>query len=189
MASTTTRLMSFEEFEQLPDSDWMRQELHHGELFEMPPPKQGHKLIQRQLRRMLENAGGSSGVVETEIGFRPCPGNEYWSGDVVFISRQRWEETSRDGYVEGAPELVVEILSPSNTRRKMRERRKIYLDNGCREFWVVDPKQREVEVSTPDAHTITYKSGQRIPLFFTNDSAGSASSTNDSSIAVDAIFE
>jgi hypothetical protein len=70
-------------------------------------------------------------------------------------------------------------LSPSNTMSKMRERRKICLENGCVEFWMVDSKSREVEVSTPDGHSIAYKPGQKIPLFF---AAGS-------SIAVDTIFE
>jgi Uma2 family endonuclease len=79
----------------------------------------------------------------------------------------------------GAPEIVIEVLSPSNTIKKMREGRKICLENGCREFWTVDSKSREVEVSTPDGHSNTYKPGQQVPLFF---AAGSG-------IAVDAIFE
>jgi Uma2 family endonuclease len=179
MASTTTRLMSFEEFEKLPDSRDVRQELHHGELIEVPPPKQGHKLIERRLRRLFENAGGGSGEAEIEVGFRPCPGNEYWIADVVFVSRDRWDAIPDDGYMQGAPDLVVEILSPSNSAAEMRDKRKICLENGCREFWVVDPKLREVEVSTPDGHTITFQPGQQVPLFF---GAGS-------SLGVDSIFE
>jgi Uma2 family endonuclease len=179
MASTTTRPMSFEEFEQLPDSDWMRQELHHGELIEVPPPVQGHKIIERRLRRLLEGAGGSSGVVETEVGFRPCLSNEYWIADVAFVFSKRWADIPRDGYMVGAPELVIEVLSPSNTMKKMGDRRKICLENGCIEFWVVDSKSGKVEVSTSDGRFTTYKSGQSIPLFF----------AEGSSIAVDAIFE
>jgi Uma2 family endonuclease len=171
--------MSFEEFEQLPESGWMRQELHHGELFEMPPPKQGHKLIEMRLQDLLAKPTCRAGVVTNEVGFRPCPGNEYWIADVVFVSRDRWDEIPADGYMVGAPDLVVEVLSPSNTRSKMHDRRKICLENGGLEFWIVDPKSREVEVSWPDGHSITYKPGQQIPLFF---AAGS-------SIAVDAIFE
>jgi Uma2 family endonuclease len=75
--------------------------------------------------------------------------------------------------------MVIEVLPPSNTSSEMRDRRNICLENGSREFWVVNPKLREVEVSRPDGHSITYKSGQQIPLFF---AAGP-------SIAVDAIFE
>jgi Uma2 family endonuclease len=179
MASTTTRLLSWKEFEQLPESDWMRQELHHGELFEMPPPVHRHKNIERRLRRSIEHVGSDFGVVETEVGFRPFLGNEYWIADVALVSHERWNATPPDGHIIGAPELVIEVLSPSNTRKKMADRRKICLENGCREFWIIDPKKREVAVSTPDGRTITYKPGQQIPLFL----------ADASNIAVDAIFE
>jgi Uma2 family endonuclease len=52
----------------------------------------------------------------------------------------------------------------------MRDKRKLCLANGSREFWVVDPQQREVEVSTPnDGHSVIYGPGQKIPLFFTSE--------------------
>jgi Uma2 family endonuclease len=66
----------------------------------------------------------------------------------------------------GAPDVVVEILSPSNTAAETLDKRNICLENGSREFWIVDADHRQVEVSTPDGHTITPKSGQEIPLFF-----------------------
>lgn len=177
--TTTTRLMTWEEFLNLPESDWMRQELHHGELFEMPPARHGHKNIEMRLRRLPEHAGGRSGIAEIEVGFRPCPGNEYWTGDVVYMSRERWDSVPADGFMEFVPELVIEVLSPSNRPGKMRDRKNVCLGNGGREFWVIDPEKHQVEVSTPDGHSITYQSGQQIPLYF-NPSA---------SIAVDAILE
>jgi Uma2 family endonuclease len=179
MASTTTRLISFEEFEQLPESDWMRQELHHGELVEVPPPIQRHKIIEMRLQDLLKEAGGRVGVATTETGFRPVIRNEYLIADVPFISREIWDAIPRDGYMVGAPELIIEVLSPSNKTKRMSYRRKICLENGCREFWVVDPKKREVEVSTPDGQSVNYRSGQQIPLFF----------TDESSLVVDSIFE
>jgi len=179
MASTTTRLISFEEFEQLPESDWMRQELHHGELIEVPPPIQRHKRIEHRLQQFLQIAAGPAGVVTTEMGFRPVIGNEYLIADVVFISQEIWDAIPPDRYMVGAPELVIEVLSPSNKTKRMSYRRKICLENGCREFWIVDPEQRKVEVSTPDGHSISYQPGQEISLFF---AAGST-------VAVDAIFE
>jgi len=60
----------------------------------------------------------------------------------------------------------------------MIDKRTLCLENGSREFWVVDMDHRRVEVSTPDGLTVTYKSGQQIPLFF---AAGAQ-------LAVDAIF-
>jgi len=53
-----------------------------------------------------------------------------------------------------------------------------FLENGGRQFWRVDLDGRFIKVSTPDGHTITYKSGQHIPLFF----------APGASIAVAAIF-
>jgi Uma2 family endonuclease len=163
----------------LPESDWMRQELHHGELFEMPPARHGHKNIQRRLTRLLETAAGATWLAAEDIGFRPFAGPEYWIGDVVSTQLTRWDAIPDDGIMSFVPELVIEVLSPSNRPGKMRDRKNVYLENGGHEFWLVDPKKREVVVSTSDGHSTTFKSGEQIPLFF-NSSA---------TIAVDAIFE
>ena len=178
MASTTTRLMSFEEFEQLPDSPWMRQELHHGELIEVPPPKHRHTEIELRIRELMEDAGRGLGKFATEIGFRPTTGPEYLIADVVFITKKHWDSVPGDGYIVGAPEIVIEVLSPSNRAPKMRARREICLGNGCAEFWIVDATKQQVEVSTADG-AIVYKSGEQIPLRF----------APGKTIAVDAIFE
>jgi len=175
VATTTTKLMTFAEFEQLPNPpEGFRQELRHGELFQVAPPKFDHSRVQWQLRRLLERAAGDAGIVTMEIGFRPTLENEYWIADVALVSKASWN--SGDDYLSGAPQLVVEVLSPSNTATEMLDKRNICLENGSREFWVVNRDHRQVEVSTPDGHTITYKSGQEIPLFF------------GGSLAVDAIF-
>ena len=167
MATTTTKLMTFAEFEQLPNPpEGFRQELRHGELFQVAPPKFEHSRVQWQLRRLLERAAGDAAIITIEFGFRPTPENEYLVADVVFASKERWGATDPEGYFGGAPEIVVEVLSPSNTATEMIDKRNICLENGSREFWIVDSDHRQVEVSTPDGHTITYKSGQEIPLFF-----------------------
>ena len=164
MASTTTKLMTVTEFEQIPNPPGGRYELYHGELVEVSFPKLPHVRAQRQLRRLLEHAAGDAGVVDKEIPYRPLPEHECWGADVAFVSRKRWD--SFDDYLMGAPELVIEVLSPSNTAAEMLDKRNTCLENGAREFWVVDTAHRQIEVSTPDGHTRTYKSGQEIPLFF-----------------------
>ena len=166
MASTTTHLTTFAEFEKLPDPPGGKYELHHGELVFVAPPKRGHNQIQLRLLRLLGPAAAEAGELTMELGFRPAPDHEYWTADVALVEWKRWNETPLDGYIEGSPELVIEVLSPSNTLAEMRDRRKLCLENGAREFWIVDAKLREVEVSTPDGHGVTYKSGQNIPLFF-----------------------
>jgi Uma2 family endonuclease len=165
LAPTTNRPMTFEELEQLPESKGFRQELHHGELVEMPLPIYRHYAAQLRLRDLIANASPDL-VVGMEFGFKPLPQYEYWIADVAAVSRDRHMKALRDGYFEGVPELVIEVLSPSNSAKEMRERRKICLANGAVEFWTVDEDDREVEVSTPDGRSITYKSGQQVPLFF-----------------------
>jgi len=166
--------MTFAEFEQLPSNPAGRQELRSGELCNVPPPKWDHYLCQRNLRRLLSEAAGNKGLVDTEMGFRAKAEHEYRVADVAFLSRVRAE--SVQGYLLGAPELVIEVLSPSNTAAEMLDKKTLCLQNGSLEFWVVSLEHRQVEVSTPDGRSVTYTSGQQIPLFF------------GASIAVDEIF-
>ncbi len=174
MATTTTRLMTFEEFQAIPNPPGAYYELRHGELVKVAFPEFRHVRAQWQLRRLLESAAGDTGVVTQEMPCRPLPEDECRAADVAFISKARWG--SIEEYLFGAPELVIEVLSPSNTAGELLEKRKLCLENGSREFWAVDTRLRQVEVSTPDGHTITYKSGQESPLLF------------GGHLAVDAIF-
>ena len=75
-------------------------------------------------------------------------------------------QASLDGYIIGSPEIVVEVLSPSNTASELYEKEKICIQNGCLEFWVVDPKTREVRVTTSNGTVHYYAPGDQIPLYF-----------------------
>jgi Uma2 family endonuclease len=166
VATSTTRPMTFEEFERLPNPPGGRYELRHGELFLVAPPRHDHYKIQQRLVRLLLRAAGDAGEAGTEMGYRPLPDHEYWYADVAFLSRHRWDQTPDKGNIQGSPELVIEVLSPSNTAAEIRDKRKLCLETGSREFWIADIDLREVEVSTADGRGVTYKSGQSIPLFF-----------------------
>jgi len=166
VASTTTRLMTFAEFEQLPDPRDGRLELRHGEVAKVPPPDyDNHFVIQQVLRDLLDQAASGQGRAYTEAPFRALPEGEYRVADVAYAPKHRWARPKPRGF-EGAPDLVIEVLSPSNTLAEMIDKKILCLENGCLEFWLVDSEHRQVEVSTPDGHSITYKSGQEIPLLF-----------------------
>jgi Uma2 family endonuclease len=179
MASTTTRLMTVEEFAKLPETAAFICELRNGEVVQMTRPVFGHIRVQHQLQQMLGDAAGDRRSAYIEAPFRPLPEHELRVADVAYAPRERWDAVSSKGYLAGAPELVVEILSPSNTAAEMLEREQICLENGCREFWIVDLNRRQVKISTPEGRTATYKSGAAIPLFF----------ATGKTLAVDAIFE
>jgi Uma2 family endonuclease len=56
----------------------------------------------------------------------------------------------QDAYLMGAPDLVVEVLSPSNTVDEINDKMALCLENGCSSFWVVDPKRKRVSVTEGD---------------------------------------
>ena len=157
--------MTIAEFRQLPaDSGPVYHELHHGELVTVTRPKLKHSLIQRILRRLLEQVAESGSLVEVELAFRPLPEHELWVADVAYLCAEKFREADPEDNIRGVPELVIEVLSPSNTAAEIYEKEQICLANGAQQFWVVDADRRQVKVSTPDGHTITYQSGQEIPL-------------------------
>jgi Uma2 family endonuclease len=164
--TSSTGLMTFAEFERLPESNAGRQELRHGELVCMSPPKWDHYMCQQRLRRLLAEAAGSRGVAGAEMAFRASPEHEFRYADVGYLSEERARAVGNKDNLRGAPDLVIEVLSPSNTVAEMIDKKTLCLENGSREFWVVDIDHAQVEVSTPDGRGITYKSGQQIPLFF-----------------------
>jgi Uma2 family endonuclease len=165
MAETTAHLMTVAEYKQLPEhNEAFYYELHHGELIKVCHPKTRHFNTQWRLVELLAPLIGDTGIVRIEVAFRPLPEHEVWAADVAFVSKGRWKQIDPDDYLQGAPELVIEILSPSNRAQEILDKEKTCLEGGCREFWVVDEKRRQVKVTTPDGLTKTYREGQQIPL-------------------------
>jgi Uma2 family endonuclease len=65
--------------------------------------------------------------------------------DILFIRQERLDIIKKD-WVEGAPDLIVEILSPSNWLDDRRTKYSMYAQAGVREYWLVDPDKRQIEV-------------------------------------------
>ena len=156
--------MTVEELRRLPESGTPFCELRHGELVKVTPPKFKHRLIQNRLVDLLRPLAPAGGYVSMEFDFRALPEHELRTADVAFVTKERFEAIDPEDNLHGAPDLVIEVLSPSNTAAEMNEREKLCLENGCQEFWVVDSDLRQVKVSTPDGITTTYRAGQEIPL-------------------------
>jgi Uma2 family endonuclease len=145
--SVHTGLITVEEYLKLPDAKEGRTELHHGEVVVMPPPKNGHQDNQDRIQMCLKRLAGQKYVVRMEMAFRPTHEYELWVADVGCITSQRHKATPANEYIMGAPELVVEVLSPSNTMYKINDKMSICLNNGCVSFWVADPKRKRVSVT------------------------------------------
>jgi Uma2 family endonuclease len=132
---STTSLMTFAEFEQLPDAPGKR-ELFDGELIELPPPELVHsKISKRYCFALLTQLGESR--VWYETGYRIAGG---WLQPDVSVT---WpDQPMLDRYFSGGPMLAVEILSPSNTAADIERKITLYLSEGGGEVWVVDGKRR-----------------------------------------------
>src|SRR6266568_8288060 len=112
---STTTLLTFEDFERLPDSPGKR-ELLDGELIEMPPAKRRHAKIQRRIDRNLSPYVLERGLgdVYTEAGFKL--GERHWvQPDVSLVSTGQDDAGDPEGYFEGAPRLAIEVISAANT--------------------------------------------------------------------------
>jgi Uma2 family endonuclease len=164
MATTTTGLVTVEEFRKLPEGNDVYFELRGGEVVPVTRPKHKHHLIQRRLRRLLENLAPPEGAVDTEVAFRARAEYELRVADVAYVSAAREASIDPEDNLRGAPDITIEVLSRSNTAAEIFEKEKLCLENGAKEFWVVDPRLRQVRISTPDARTITWHPGQQIPL-------------------------
>jgi Uma2 family endonuclease len=153
--------MTVEEFRKLEDPPGHYLELHNGEVVQMTRPKLKHWRIQERMRQIFDEAFGNRGMAAIEFAFRPKPEHEVWAADVAWISRERFGQADDDDNLAGAPDIVVEVLSPSNTASEILEKKLMCMDNGCVEFWVVDSRKRVIEITRP-GQTFTYRSGESL---------------------------
>ena len=161
--SVETQLMTVEDFQKLPDPPSGHYELHHGQVVLMPPRKKIHVKAQRRLFGLLLPLLEDLGFLDEELPFRPAPEYQYWQCDIGFITQERWDN-DRNEYFLGAPDIVIEVLSESNTVDEILDRQDVCLANGCIAFWTVDPKRQTVMVTTPDRKTLTYDRTSSVPL-------------------------
>jgi Uma2 family endonuclease len=145
MAVETT-LVTVEDYLQLPPTKTGHYELHHGEIVHITAPKWGHHRIQDRIQMILKRLSEDRAVVQMEMAFRPAPDYEVWEADVGLVSLDRENSVGDDEYLSGAPDLVVEVLSPSNTVDEIDDKMTICMTNGCVSFWIVNPKRKIISV-------------------------------------------
>ncbi len=151
--ATTTHLLTWEEFERLPD-DGMHHELIEGEHQILPPPKSKHSIIASNLADAFQPLK-AKGRVFCEAGYKLSDDPATWlQPDVSFLTAARVHATDPDGYFLGAPDLAIEIISPSESARHVERKIALYLDKGAAAVWVIYPDSRTVHVHTPDRKSI-----------------------------------
>ncbi len=144
-------LITNDYLEKMPRDENLRYELIGGEIFVSTAPRFIHQLLVTRLLMAISKdlERNSSGIVLTTPGliFSEFDGV---IPDLIYISHERIEEIldEESGKFYGAPEIVIEILSPgrANARRDLQIKRELYEIYKVPEYWVVDPFEKEVTV-------------------------------------------
>jgi len=150
----TTRLMTADELLMLREDGW-QYELRRGELIRMDSASEGHGSLEvRAIVRLgsYVEANRLGRVYAGDTGFRLFSNPDTVRGpDVAFVARERLATgPARDHFYVGAPDLAVEIVSPSNGAPQLREKVEEYLQAGARLVWVIYPTTRSVTVYRAD---------------------------------------
>jgi Uma2 family endonuclease len=158
MSSVAQRLMTAEEFSRLPGSE--HKELVRGEVFESIPLSKEHGKIALAIGSLLrpwvkQGAGGQVGV---ESGFILSPGTStVRAPDVHYVSDGRiGSDNESSAFWTVAPDLAVEVVSPSETAQEVREKVREFLAVGTPLVWTVYPRTGEVIAHTADGLARTY---------------------------------
>ncbi len=124
-----------------------RYELIGGDLYMAPAPLTRHQVILLNLALLI-----GPFVRQHNMGlFLPAPVDVIFSDedvlqpDLLFVAADR-EGILTERACEGAPDLVIEILSPSTSQRDRQLKRKVYANYGVKEYWLVDPETDSIQV-------------------------------------------
>ena len=136
--------LTYADYLNLPGGE--RYELLDGELVLVASPSEPHQRASKRLTRQLlavEDRGlGQIYVAPFDVVLSDT---EVVQPDLMFISQERGDIITHAN-VQGAPDLAVEILSPSTANRDWTRKREMYARHGVKEFWIVDPEARIVWV-------------------------------------------
>ncbi|MBM3934169.1 MAG: Uma2 family endonuclease [SAR202 cluster bacterium] len=138
-----------QDYMNLPESEDKRYELIEGELYMVPAPKFAHQIISKKLFRVIDEfvERGKLGVVAYAPVDVVLSVEDVMQPDIIYVSSDRESIITEDN-VQGAPDLVIEILSPGTAGRDRTIKRGKYARFGVREYWIVDPQKRTLEVTT-----------------------------------------
>ena len=148
MATTTqgTVRRTYNDYCATPDDE--RYELLNGNLMMVPAPNMKHQKVLVRLAQKLSNFAEEHRLGEVYVA--PCDvvlsDTDVVQPDLLFISRAR-EHTVTDKNVRGAPDLVIEILSPSTADHDLGYKHDLYGRHGVLEYWIVDPMAETIAVN------------------------------------------
>jgi Uma2 family endonuclease len=137
--------LTYEDYCALP-ADGLRYEIVDGALFSEPSPRRSHQEAAFRLATLLDAHARARGLGKVYIAPFDVilDRTTVLVPDVIFVARDRLGIVAERG-VEGAPDLIVEILSPGTGRRDRVAKLNAYTRHGVQHYWLVDPVEKTLE--------------------------------------------
>jgi Uma2 family endonuclease len=138
--------VSYADLERAPE-DGRRYELYDGEVFVVPAPLPKHQIVQHTvtdlLRDYAKDSGGFAVGSPIDIAFSEF---DVLQPDAVYFSADRAHLVDVHRLIRHAPDLCVEVLSPSTVATDRGKKMQMFARYGVREYWIVDPGSETIEV-------------------------------------------
>ena len=143
----TTKKYTYQDYLKLPEEPGYRFEVLEGVLVKDPSPSVMHQRVSRRLIRVLEDYFSEIDP-EGEVFFAPLDVTfqeiTVVQPDLLYISGEQ-KKLVEEARIDGPPTLVVEIISPSTSRKDRIQKRNIYLKYEVQHYWLVHPEERTLE--------------------------------------------
>jgi Uma2 family endonuclease len=160
------RRMTAGEFLTLPVSN-LPHELIHGEEIMSPSPTLRHQIVSSRLFKLIERLIPNGVVFYAPVDVYLDEENVV-QPDVLWIAEGSVCKPVQDKYLQGAPDLIVEIFSPGTALRDKKDKFRLYEKFGVREYWMVDPDEQWLEIwQLKEAHFVL------VDVFGTKDTCAS----------------
>ncbi len=142
---TETKKYTYEDYQKLPEGP--AYQLINGELIISPSPNVYHQKVSYNLIILLnkfieKDKTGTVLYSPIDVYFGEF---ETYQPDIIFIFKER-DSIIKEKRIEGAPDIVIEILSESNAYYDLKHKKNIYEKFGVKEYWIVDPMDRSLEI-------------------------------------------
>jgi Uma2 family endonuclease len=139
--------ITYEHYKLIEDLADKRYEVIGGRLMMTPAPIPYHQRISRKLERILEDF-----IIKNDLGEifdAPCDvvlsEIDIVQPDIFFIPKDKTYIIT-DTHINGVPDLIIEILSPISASKDTVIKKRLYLKNKVKEYWIVDPMEKEIQI-------------------------------------------
>lgn len=146
----SAKRFTYRDYLEIPDEPGYRFEILDGILVKEPSPNVIHQRVSRRLQRILEDyfaeadPQGEVFNAPLDVTFQDV---SVVQPDIIYVSGLQ-QSIVKDTRIDGPPALMVEVLSPSNSRKDRLQKLQIYQKAGVQHYWIVNPQENTLECFT-----------------------------------------